>query len=33
MVEIQCDRNINDEWEFRGTVQEFMDEKIKPLLN
>ncbi len=33
MVDIRCDRNINDEWEFRGTPQEFMDEKVKPLLN
>ena len=33
MVEISCDRNINDEWEFRGTPQEFMDQKVKPLLN
>jgi hypothetical protein len=33
LVDIKCDRNINDEWEFRGTAQEFMDEKVKPLLN
>ena len=33
MVDIRCDRNTNDEWTFRGTGQEFMDEKVKPLLN
>ncbi|MEI7765746.1 MAG: hypothetical protein WCI93_04165 [bacterium] len=33
MVNINFDRNINDEWEFRGTTQEFMDQKVKPLLN
>ncbi len=33
MIKIKYDRNINDEWEFRGTPQEFMDEKVKPLLN
>lgn len=33
MVEIRCDRNINDEWEFRGTPQEFVDQKVKPLFN
>jgi len=31
MVEIRCDRNINDEWEFRGTPQEFIEQKVKPL--
>lgn len=33
MVSIRCDRNVNDEWEFRGTPYEFMEEKVKPLLN
>lgn len=33
MVNINFDRNINDEWEFRGTKQEFMDQKVKPFLN
>lgn len=33
MVDINFDRNINDEWEFRGNTQEFVDQKVKPLLN
>lgn len=33
MVDIRCDRNTNDEWTFRGTGQEFIDEKVKTLLN
>lgn len=33
MVEIRCDRNINDEWKFRGTIEEFKDQIIKPLMN
>ncbi len=33
MVEIRCDRNVNDEWEFRGSVEEFKDQIIKPLSN
>ncbi len=33
MVDIKCDRNINDEWEWRGTGQEFLDEVYKPMLN
>ena len=28
LMDIRCDRNMNDEWEFRGTVQEFIDEKL-----
>ncbi|MFA5886904.1 MAG: hypothetical protein WC863_04020 [Patescibacteria group bacterium] len=28
MVDIRCDRNTNDEWTFRGTGQEFMDEIV-----
>lgn len=26
MVDIKCDRNTNDEWTFRGTGQEFLDD-------
>ncbi len=33
MVEIVCNRNTNDEWKFRGTVQEFEEQIIKPLSN
>ena len=33
LVDIKCDRNINDEWKWRGTGQQFIDEKIKPLVN
>lgn len=33
MVEIRCDRNVNDEWEFRGTIEEFKDQILKPLMN
>lgn len=32
MVAVKAERNINDEWEFRGTGQEFMDEKVTPIL-
>jgi hypothetical protein len=33
MIEIKSDRNINDEWEFRGTPKEFMDEVFLPTVN
>lgn len=33
MVDVSCDRNVNDEWEFRGSVQEFEEQVIKPLQN
>ncbi|MFZ2153694.1 MAG: hypothetical protein WAV16_00510 [Candidatus Moraniibacteriota bacterium] len=28
LVDIRCDRNMNDEWEFRGTGEEFINEKL-----